>query len=536
MTYLQGSTEAPMESRDVPMTTGVEARSGAGTGILSADLLPRWILFALLVAGLSLRAYEIGAPAMDFQPTRQYRSALLARHLYYQYTAGEATPAWKREVALANVREEGVLEPPVLEALAAIGYRIAGGERLWIPRLLSSCFWLLGALFLFRISRRLGSVESALAATAFYLFLPFGISASRAFMPDPLMVALLLASLLAVLRFQEERTTSRLLVAASSAALAILVKPVCLFLILAAFLAGEAARRGPRRAVSGRAFLTFAGVALAPGLAYYLAGVLGGGFLRSQAASSFVPQLWLQSEYWQFWLKHIHATVGFAPLMGGLAGVLLLPAGPGRGFLLGLWAGYLAFGLTFTYHIHTHDYYQLQLIPVVALSLGPLAADVAQRIVETGRAPARRLAVGGLFLLAVGLGTGLHLRRLQELPDTAGLIARAEEVGAAVSHSTRTLILDRNSQALRYYGRFAGWYWPDRGEIRANTRWWGEPPMDARARFRSLAEELSPEYFVVTDFSEFEAQEDLKNLLTTRYPVSAAGQGYLVFDLSSGVP
>src|SRR5258706_7370780 len=44
--------------------------------------------------------------------------------------------------------------------------------------------------------------------------------------------------------------------------------------------------------------------------------------------------------------------------------------------MLGLWAGYFLFGIYFNYHISTHDYYSLPLIPIVLLSLAPLADHV----------------------------------------------------------------------------------------------------------------------------------------------------------------
>ena len=40
-------------------------------------------------------------------------------------------------------------------------------------------------------------------------------------------------------------------------------------------------------------------------------------------------------------------------------------------------SAYFLFGLIFSYSIHTHDYYHLQFIPAVALSLGALAAGPA---------------------------------------------------------------------------------------------------------------------------------------------------------------
>ena len=69
-------------------------------------------------------------------------------------------------------------------------------------------------------------------------------------------------------------------------------------------------------------------------------------------------------------------TAGYIPFIMGLIGILLTDKGILRGLLLGLWLGYLFFCLLFTYHIHTHDYYHLILIPVIAMSLAPIGSAV----------------------------------------------------------------------------------------------------------------------------------------------------------------
>ncbi len=82
----------------------------------------------------------------------------------------------------------------MLEALVALSYRL-WGENLAIPRIYSILFWLTGAAFLFDLACRLTHRDGAFVSLLFYLFLPFGIYASRSFQPDPLMVALTLSAL-----------------------------------------------------------------------------------------------------------------------------------------------------------------------------------------------------------------------------------------------------------------------------------------------------------------------------------------------------
>jgi hypothetical protein len=39
------------------------------------------------------------------------------------------------------------------------------------------------------------------------------------------------------------------------------------------------------------------------------------------------------------------------------------------------------------------------------------------------------------------------------------------------------------------------------------------------------------DYFLVTQFGEFDAQPQLKNMLNDHYPMIAKGDGYVLYDL-----
>ena len=83
-----------------------------------------------------------------------------------------------------------------------------------------------------------------------------------------------------------------------------------------------------------------------------------------------MPELLTTFGFWKGWLEQIEYMVGYIALVGALFGLLLFRPGLPRAMMAGLWGGYLVFGLVFARHVHTHDYYSLQLVPVVALSLG----------------------------------------------------------------------------------------------------------------------------------------------------------------------
>jgi len=166
----------------------------------------------LFVVALGLRLYHINEPPLNFHATRQYRSLIIAREYYF--ASSTSVPEWEKQVAFYSRQKQGTLEPPIMEFLVSIGYRFLGGEHVWIPRLLSSLFWLIGGGFLYLVGKRIADADAALFGTTFYLFLPFAVVASRSFQPDPLMVMLMLASVFAILRYYDAPSNARLMVAA----------------------------------------------------------------------------------------------------------------------------------------------------------------------------------------------------------------------------------------------------------------------------------------------------------------------------------
>jgi len=121
--------------------------------------LMRWLIIGFLfITALGIRLYQIEVPPMDFHPTRQYHSALIARSYYYE--TSNSIPEWRKQVALINAHREGTYEPPIMEIVVSFAYGLTGGEHLWIPRLLSSLFWLIGGMFLYLIAKKLSSMNA----------------------------------------------------------------------------------------------------------------------------------------------------------------------------------------------------------------------------------------------------------------------------------------------------------------------------------------------------------------------------------------
>jgi dolichyl-phosphate-mannose--protein O-mannosyl transferase len=186
----------------------------------------------MLTAALLLR---IDGITMSSLSARELHNALLAREYYFG--SGARLAAWQQHVLQELHASLKPVEPPLLDHFAAWGYHLVGGEQLWIPRLVSVVAWVLAGVVVYLIALRITRREGALVAAALYLFWPYGVVMSRFYMPDPTMVALLLAGALGVIRYWEAPSGRRFLAASGLAAVATFVKPGVALVFLAVLFA-----------------------------------------------------------------------------------------------------------------------------------------------------------------------------------------------------------------------------------------------------------------------------------------------------------
>jgi 4-amino-4-deoxy-L-arabinose transferase-like glycosyltransferase len=479
------------------------------------------VLVVALLAGLAIRLPRVSQPPLDYQPIRQLSSAMIARRWYFN--GSRSIPEWRREVANANAR--GLLEPPVMEALSVLLYHVSGREWLGFPRGVAAICWLAGGIFLFRLGEALFSPVPALAGVVFYLFVPQGILSSTAFMPDSLMLCLAIAALYAIVSHDEWPSRGRLGVAAALAGLSSLIKPFPLFIFLPVFAFLAVRRRGWRDGFTDPQSVAFAALTTAP----FLAWALRPGFpLRWKLESSVMPQLLLTQAYWVEWLTLAASVVGWLGLVLVVAASFAVRGRP-RALLLGLSLGYVAFGLFFSYHAHTHDYYHLLLVPVVALSIAALAhvAIETQRFDRLRGGPAGACAL----LAGVALLGAVMLKRPTDESEPARRIEVAEHIGELVGRGARLVSLSGDyGLVLGYYGELTGPYWPGSPDLWHDSLR-GKQPVPVAERFDDLVRRFSPDYFVVTWMEDYRRQVDLAQLLSSRYPLLAETADYLVFDL-----
>lgn len=262
------------------------------SSLLGQEPLRRWVIIAFIfVAAFVVRMYRIDQPLLDFHPTRQYRTAILARVYYYQGV--ESVPQWKKQLHAAYKSRIPLLEPPVGELVAASLYRIAGGEYLWLPRIASCVYWLVGGIFLYLIACRLISPNAAFFSTLFYLFWPYNIFVGRSIQPEAMLVMLYLCSVFLMLRYYDHPTVRRLIPAAVAAGCAILIKPYVIFPIYAAFISLGIFKQGVAGFVTSPKSILFVIISVLPGGVYYGHSFLASGLLGRRSGAQFVPHLLL---------------------------------------------------------------------------------------------------------------------------------------------------------------------------------------------------------------------------------------------------
>lgn len=529
------------------------------SSLLGQEPLRRWVIIAaIFAAAFAVRLYRIDQPLLDFHPTRQYRTAILARVYYYQGV--ESIGQWKKQLHVAYKNRIPLLEPPVGELVAASLYRIAGAEYLWLPRIASCAYWLVGGIFLYLIACRLISPNAAFFSILFYLFWPYNIFIGKSIQPEAMMVMLYLCSVFLMLRYYDHPTVTRLIPAAVAAGCAILIKPYIIFPIYAAFISLGIFKQGVAGFVMSPKSMLFVIVSLLPGGVYYGHSFLASEYLGRRSGVQFAPSLLLTGRFWKGWLTMIGRTTGILGLIAAIIGTFSCRKGLARVLLAGLWAGYIVFGLIFNNAIHTHDYYQVPLIPIVALGLGPIGVALTNRVRRLSAAWCYSLGGVGILLLLLLGGMALKIRpdqffnmdpRLKAKLDIAcnfigvdphvvkrinadftSETATAEQIGEIVNHSTKTMLLaNGNARALMYHGQFSSTGWPSKYTLRAN-RLRGRRQTTALERFNSKYARHSPQYFIVADLEEFARQRDLKELLTDRFAVIAESNTYLIFDLT----
>lgn len=493
------------------------------TSVLRSQLwLRSLVLVVVFGLGLAIRLYHASTPPLDFHATRQLRSAILARSVYYQLDQNADPVLRQQALDLAGLE---IYEPPILETLVGVLYWVTGSEKLWLARLVNALFWAVGGAALFAIGRRFAGFWAVACVLALYFFLPFSVIATRSFQPDPWMVMWILLTGWAALRWAETPTWKWAILTGLAGGMTLLVKTFAGFFVGPILAAVVISSLGWRRFWRSGQVWAMAGISLLPTMVYLL--------VNSQRSSDFfsfwvvsLSGLVLTTNFYADWLAMIKGLMSLGTVMAAVLGVCIAPP-RFRALLLGGWIGYVVFGLVFPYQYTTHEYYHLALVPLVALSLLPVLQAIFDLL-------ARQQLVWRLGALAMVLFSSAYglwsVRSVIYVQDFALEPASWQRVGEDIpaGHPFIALTSDYGMR-LRYYGwRSMSTGWPTGADLNLFALA-GNDAMNVQTYFDEAIE--GKDFFVVTALGELENQPALKELLYNQYPLLVEGNGYLIFDL-----
>jgi 4-amino-4-deoxy-L-arabinose transferase-like glycosyltransferase len=370
------------------------------------------------------------------------------------------------------------------------------------------------------MARRISSPVAGLMSLTYYLILPFAVQASRSFQPDPLMTASFVVGLYFLYRWMEQPIWKWAVLGALFAGFAVLVKVVIVFLVVGAATAVVLVALGRHFWKSGQVW-TMAVLMAAPATGYYLVWHPGRSTEYFFSWTVDLIRLITSPHFYADWLGFVGSLLGLSLLFVSLAGTCLAPVRP-RWLLIGLWAGYLFYGLTLPFQMPTHSYYHLQLVPVVALGLAPAIQALVDRAAAMGRAWQAALIAVTVVLIGYeswAARSALVAEDFSQAPVLWDSIGRAIPANAGVIALTQDYGFD-----LMYWGWRRVDLWPlntDLSAVKNSDR-------DLASRFAGLTG--GQDFFLVTAFGQFDSQPELKKILAG-YVVAAQGQGYVLYDL-----
>jgi hypothetical protein len=268
-------------------------------------------------------------------------------------------------------------------------------------------------------------------------------------------------------------------------------------------------------------------VAVVPAILFNLISATVGGNAGSIFGARFFPSLYIDPKWYLRWFMMAKSIVNYFPIIIGLLAFFLIKKKEFRILYACLWLGYLLFGFTFAYHIYTHDYYHLPLIPMVSIGIGVVFEVVFKKLEEYNPHWLARVLIIAVFVFSLSLCL---------------LKARGELVGASYRHEAKywqqlgaKIGIDKSVIALThdygyrisYWGFISPKLWPTRGDQVVSELSGATNP-----EFVTLftQETKGMDYFLVTLVGDFESQTDLHDYLFAHYPYEQ-GDGYYIFDL-----
>jgi hypothetical protein len=237
-------------------------------------------------------------------------------------------------------------------------------------------------------------------------------------------------------------------------------------------------------------------------------------------------ELWTQAWFYIRWLEKAHALMDLTWFFLGLVGIFLVD-GKERKVLIGVWLGYLLIGLSVPSLIISHDYYNLFLIPTIALSIAPISGLIIKGI-------RKRSLLEHVFSLVILLTAVFFplwtARNVLLLQDYREEVKGWKKIGQELPAGNLVGLTHDYNNRLRYYGWTPIIGWPHATDLDMNVLAGGNNDPESDVWQQIFAERTQGmDYFVLTIFGELDQQPALERILNN-YP-TVNGDGYILYDL-----
>jgi 4-amino-4-deoxy-L-arabinose transferase-like glycosyltransferase len=412
-----------------------------------------------------------------------------------------------------------------MEGIVALTYTLTGVQA-WMGRLYASLFWLIGGFAIWLLAKEMSMRYGGIIALAYFLFVPFAVTVSRAFLPDPLMVAMIAWSLWALYRWEKYHTWKLAILAGVLTGLTIFVKSVAVFPMLGAAAGLVISRASWKRIFADKQTWVVAGITIIPSVIYYIYGSIYAN-LGGQFALRFFPSYWKDPTFYGRWLFMAAGFAGFAAMFAALVGILLYPTNRERFIAIGLWVGYIAYGFTFPYNFITHDYYHLPIILVVAYGMIPVADFLVRSVVEK-KGWIWKAALVAIVLFGVAMQMWVSRNSMAAVNFRAD-IAYYQKMGNQIGQDKKVIEVSGDyGYRLEYWGWVYGAYWPSTMDTSLRSMA-GQPAPVFASEFAKRTAGMDE--FVITSTAELDRQPQLRDYLAAHYPVLTKGDGYLIYNL-----
>jgi hypothetical protein len=334
------------------------------------------LLSIVLILGFVVRLYKVNNPVADWHSWRQADTASVSR-TYQEQGINLLLPRYHDissiQTAIFNPQGYRMVEFPFYNALNAIfanAFPIFSLE-VW-ARLISISEAVITSFFLYLIGKRLMGGIGGLLSSFFYLFIPYNIFFTRVILPDPMGVMFGVISIWAFLEFYEKDKKFLVIFSSIFFALAMLIKPYLGFYIFPIIYL-TIKKYGVKSFFKKRNLiiwtLIYFAIAFVPfllwrnweakfpeGIPFY-EWAFNGNLIR------FKPSWW----YWIFGERLGHIILGSLGLIPFTFG--LLNTKTKNLFIQVFLGGALFYVATVANANVMHDYYQILIIPAIALSL-----------------------------------------------------------------------------------------------------------------------------------------------------------------------